>query len=200
MARVTVEDCLEKVPNRFALTVLAARRARQLSEGRGTPLVICANKSGVTALREVADGLVRYDQDVDQVVAAYINEQRNEIEQISTYERNYIDASSLGGDFDGEGEEFDEEIEELTSDLTRLGAPPRETDDDLGSPSVENVGGDGRGEEELDDAVVDDDTAATDDDEADDVGVDLDVDIDDADIDVEGAEPVEPEVDEDADD
>ena len=51
MARVTVEDCLDKVPNRFALVILAAERARQLSRG-ATPGVDCDNKPAVTALRE----------------------------------------------------------------------------------------------------------------------------------------------------
>ena len=58
MARVTVEDCLDKVPNRFALTVLSSRRARALSEGKGTAQVKSSNKVGVVALREIAKGLV----------------------------------------------------------------------------------------------------------------------------------------------
>ena len=58
MARVTVEDCLEQVPNRFALTILAAERGRQISKG-APPLVRCENKSAVTAL---PDGtFVAYD-------------------------------------------------------------------------------------------------------------------------------------------
>jgi DNA-directed RNA polymerase omega subunit len=46
MARVTVEDCLEKIPNRFALTILAARRARALLENRGTPLIAVRQQGG----------------------------------------------------------------------------------------------------------------------------------------------------------
>ena len=55
MARVTVEDCLEKVPNRFALVHLAARRAKQILKG-SRPLVPDDNKEAVLALREVAAG------------------------------------------------------------------------------------------------------------------------------------------------
>ncbi|MFQ5901079.1 MAG: DNA-directed RNA polymerase subunit omega [Thermodesulfobacteriota bacterium] len=56
MARVTVEDCLRKIPNRFVLVILAAKRARQLSKG-SRPLVEAENnKSVVVALREVAAG------------------------------------------------------------------------------------------------------------------------------------------------
>jgi DNA-directed RNA polymerase subunit omega len=58
MARVTVEDCIEKVPNRFELVHVAARRTKQLKRG-GKALVQCEKKEVVTSLREIADGLVR---------------------------------------------------------------------------------------------------------------------------------------------
>ena len=58
MARITVDDCLEQVPNRFELVLLAARRAKQLLKG-ARPLVESDNKEIVTALREVADTKVR---------------------------------------------------------------------------------------------------------------------------------------------
>ncbi len=57
MARITVEDCLEKVPSRFALVHLAAQRARVLIKG-APPLVKSDNRVIVTALREVAAGVV----------------------------------------------------------------------------------------------------------------------------------------------
>lgn len=57
MARITVEECITKIPNHFDLTLVAARRARQLENGT-QPLVddIRHNKATVTALREVAAG------------------------------------------------------------------------------------------------------------------------------------------------
>ena len=58
MARITVEDCLERVPNRFELVLLAARRAKQLLKG-ARPLVDSDNKEIVSALREVAANKVR---------------------------------------------------------------------------------------------------------------------------------------------
>jgi DNA-directed RNA polymerase subunit omega len=58
MARITVEDCLEKVPNRFELIILAAKRARQLFQG-ARPLIESKNREIVTALREIAAGKVR---------------------------------------------------------------------------------------------------------------------------------------------
>ncbi|MEY3670025.1 MAG: DNA-directed RNA polymerase subunit omega [Burkholderiaceae bacterium] len=55
MARITVEDCLEKVPNRFELTLAATYRARQLAQG-ATPKVDARDKPTVVALREIASG------------------------------------------------------------------------------------------------------------------------------------------------
>jgi DNA-directed RNA polymerase subunit omega len=52
MTRITVEDCLQKVPNRFELTLLAAKRARQLFAG-ARPLISNGNREVVTALREL---------------------------------------------------------------------------------------------------------------------------------------------------
>ncbi|NBQ89915.1 MAG: DNA-directed RNA polymerase subunit omega [Betaproteobacteria bacterium] len=57
MARITVEDCLEKIPNRFQLVLAATYRARMLSQGHA-PKIDSRNKPGVTALREIASGLV----------------------------------------------------------------------------------------------------------------------------------------------
>lgn len=68
MARITVEDCLDKVENRFQLVLVAAKRARQLAGG-SAPLVDLENdKPTVVALREIAAGLVGPEV-LDQVVA-----------------------------------------------------------------------------------------------------------------------------------
>ncbi len=62
MARVTVEDCLENVDNRFELVMLATKRSRQLATGGKEPKVAWENdKPTVVALREIAAGLVDYD-------------------------------------------------------------------------------------------------------------------------------------------
>ena len=58
MARITVEDCLNKVPNRFQLAIVAIKRAKMLLGG-ARPLVETDNKDVVTALREIARGGVR---------------------------------------------------------------------------------------------------------------------------------------------
>ena len=61
MARVTVEDCLDKVPNRFELAAIVSKRVKQLLRG-DSPLVHSKNKPVVTALREVAAGKVYFDR------------------------------------------------------------------------------------------------------------------------------------------
>ncbi len=58
MARVTVEDCVDKIPNRFDLVLLAAQRARQISGGAELLLDRDRDKNPVVALREIADDLV----------------------------------------------------------------------------------------------------------------------------------------------
>lgn len=59
MARITVEDCLDKVDNRFDLVMLASKRARQLATGGRDPLVqVDSDKVTVIALREIAEGLI----------------------------------------------------------------------------------------------------------------------------------------------
>jgi len=73
MARVTVEDCLEREENRFALVVLAAQRTRLLMKGAGQ-LVPSKNRAAVTALREIAGGKVRFDRPTHDAVQEYIEE------------------------------------------------------------------------------------------------------------------------------
>ncbi len=75
MARITVEDCLPKVENRFALVLLATKRSRQLMAG-ARPLIADAgdkkkpkDKPTVLSLREVATGRVRFDRNVRDVLA-----------------------------------------------------------------------------------------------------------------------------------
>jgi DNA-directed RNA polymerase subunit omega len=77
MARITVEDCLEHIDNRFDLVLLASRRARQIAQG-ADPLVPAENdKPTVIALREIAEGLIS-NSGMDEMEA------KREIERIST--------------------------------------------------------------------------------------------------------------------
>jgi DNA-directed RNA polymerase subunit omega len=69
MARVTVEDCLPQVANRFALVLLATKRTRQLMAGARPLIETGRDKSTVLSLREVATGRVRFDRNVHDVLA-----------------------------------------------------------------------------------------------------------------------------------
>lgn len=75
MARVTVEDCLEREENRFALVVLASARTRQIMKG-SAPLVRARNKPAVNSLREIAAGKVHYDRASHEVVVEWIGDQQ----------------------------------------------------------------------------------------------------------------------------
>jgi DNA-directed RNA polymerase subunit omega len=77
VARITVEDCLAKEGNRFALIMLAAERARQLARGAKAQ-VASHNKIAVVALREIAAGRVRFREHVKDVVVSFIAERKAE--------------------------------------------------------------------------------------------------------------------------
>lgn len=66
MARVTVEDCLDKVPSRFALVLLVAKRAKQLLKGSDLTVATKGNKYIVGALREVAIGNIIFEMDPER--------------------------------------------------------------------------------------------------------------------------------------
>lgn len=108
MARVTVEDCLENVDNRFELVRLAARRARQIAMGK-EPLVAAENdKPTVIALREIAAGLID-EQILDEADAAeaarfsgkrasFDGEESGESEESDTLDMAAAIKAALSGD------------------------------------------------------------------------------------------------------
>lgn len=61
MARVTAEDCMDRIPNQFDLVMLAAQRARELESGSGPTVNRGNDKNSVVALREIADGTISSD-------------------------------------------------------------------------------------------------------------------------------------------
>lgn len=68
MARVTVEDCVERVPNRFSLILLAAHRARQISAGSAITIDRDNDKDPVVCLREIAEDAVDLDDLKDSLI------------------------------------------------------------------------------------------------------------------------------------
>ena len=72
MARVTVEDCLKNVKNRFELVLIAAKRARQLMRGKEPKVEWDNDKATVVALREIAEGHTNFDHSHPEEDAAAI--------------------------------------------------------------------------------------------------------------------------------
>lgn len=68
MARVTVEDCVERVPNRFEIVLLAARRAREIAAGSMLTVDRDNDKNPVVSLREIGDGTIELDELKDNLV------------------------------------------------------------------------------------------------------------------------------------
>jgi DNA-directed RNA polymerase subunit omega len=188
MARVTVEDCLEKIPNRFALTILAARRARALLENRGTPLVTCDNKGAVTALREIGDGAVRFQEDVAGVMTDFIEEQRQKL-KLTSSDNTFLEAAAFSVIEGEEAEDEGDVIPELSADFEKVGIAPTESTDSDEPVDVEDADTD---EEAAVDEEDSDISAAADiDDEAADLGDLEESGIEDDEIEAEGGEDEE---------
>ena len=101
MARVTVEDCVEKVTNRFDLVLLAAHRARILSSG--APLLVDRDKdkNPVVALREIADGELKPDEVEEDLVASL----QKQIDTDETEEGEAVSEKADAPEFDKMNEE-----------------------------------------------------------------------------------------------
>jgi DNA-directed RNA polymerase subunit omega len=111
MARVTVEDCVVKVPNRFELVLLAAQRAREITSGAPLTLDRDDDKNPVVALREIADETVGLIQLKDSVVRGM--QKHVEVDEPEETSELEVDPTTFGVvapivAFDGE-----EEAEEL---------------------------------------------------------------------------------------
>ncbi len=177
MARVTVEDCLARVPNRFALTVLGSRRARAISEGRGRALVECENKEGVTALREISADRVRYKENVEETLTTFIEEQRRQL-RVTTGEHTFLEAASLRALEDDDDEDGTDEpdVEELQTDPEKLNKQAQgdktdddDDDDDDGESSDDDDDAPAADPDDLDtEGLGDDDDDSPDDDDDDD--------------------------------
>jgi DNA-directed RNA polymerase subunit omega len=76
MARVTVEDCIDKLPNRFELVLLSAHRARMIAQGAPLTLERDKDKNPVVALREIADECI----DKDDLKENYIHSMQKQVE------------------------------------------------------------------------------------------------------------------------
>jgi len=114
MARVTVEDCVDKVPNRFNLVLLAAQRAREISGGAELTIDRDRDKNPVVALREIADSTVKpkdLHESVIQSLQRVLPEDEDEADAIGSLSQSAealritaaapVRNTSLGGDYEG---------------------------------------------------------------------------------------------------
>ena len=97
MARITVEDCIDKFPSRFELVLVASNRARKLFSGENPTVEIDNDKNTVIALREIADETLSKEHLKNDLIAEYQSNTFSEDEEIDEIEDN-----------SGEGEEIDE--------------------------------------------------------------------------------------------
>ena len=114
MARVTVEDCVDKIPNRFDLVLLAAQRAREISGGAELTVDRDRDKNPVVALREIAEQTVRpkeLEESLVQSLQRILPDDEDEEDEIGSLAQSAealrITASaptrstSIGADYDG---------------------------------------------------------------------------------------------------
>jgi DNA-directed RNA polymerase subunit omega len=136
MARVTVEDCIDKVDNRFELVLLAAHRARLISSGAPLTIDRDRDKNPVVALREIAEEAIQPDDLREQLIHSlqkYVEVDEPEAETVPALINApaAVAATSSGGGDDSEVQ-FDRMSEEdLLRGLEGL-VPPAASDDDEG--------------------------------------------------------------------
>jgi len=134
MARVTVEDCVLKVPNRFELVLVAAQRAREITAGATLTLDRDDDKNPVVALREIADDTVAVDRLQDSLIRGMQKHvEIDEPEETIELESNLFGVAEALG-VAGLAEELEEpaEEDELAEDLLAV-----EDDEEADLPELE---------------------------------------------------------------
>ena len=94
MARITVEDCIDKFPSRFELVLIASNRARKLHAGEDPTVEIDNDKNTVIALREIAEETLTKDQLKNDLIEEYQTSTFNEDDDINELEDNTDDDQS----------------------------------------------------------------------------------------------------------
>ncbi len=102
MARITVEDCIDKFPSRFELVLVASNRARKLHSGENPTVEIDNDKNTVIALREIAEETITTEQFKNDLIQEYQTNTFSEDEEINEIENNSdeneIETNELEGD------------------------------------------------------------------------------------------------------
>ncbi|MCC3246848.1 DNA-directed RNA polymerase subunit omega [Methylocystis sp. WRRC1] len=127
MARVTVEDCIDKIENRFDLVLLAAHRARLISSGQQILVERDRDKNPVVALREIAESALAPEDLSEDFIHSL--QRHVEVDEPEAEAAPALTPASGAGDFEGEAQ-FDRMTEEdLLRGLEGL-VPPAEVEDE----------------------------------------------------------------------
>lgn len=118
MARVTVEDCVTKIPNRFELVMLAAQRARSIAAGSQLTLDRDNDKNPVVALREIADETI----DIENLRNALVKDLQKHVE-MDEPEEDEMDLVAIQMALGGETDEASE-VAEVAKDLSEIEGEP----------------------------------------------------------------------------
>ncbi len=136
MARVTVEDCVERIPNRFELVMMAAQRSREISAGAQITLERDNDKNPVVALREIADKTIPIDKLKDDLIRGL--QKVPELDEPEEDEPMEFMAAALAGHEDG--------AEGLPSGMSIMTASDAEMGASDNSDPAAPVGGRSEGE------------------------------------------------------
>jgi len=119
MARVTVEDCVVKVPNRFELVLVAAQRAREITSGAPLSVDRDDDKNPVVALREIADDTIELDHLQESLIRGMQKHvEMDEPEEAPELEQTLFGIADPAGPVISENETDEEAVEEeLEEDL-----------------------------------------------------------------------------------
>ena len=117
MARVTVEDCVLKIPNRFELVMMAAQRARDVATGAALSIDRDNDKNPVVALREIADETIGLDELRNALIKGHQkvvepDEPEDDIVELMAGEQAWAQQMTIGeDDMGGEGDELGADID-----------------------------------------------------------------------------------------
>lgn len=132
MARVTVEDCIDKVDNRFELVLLAGYRARMISAGAPLTIERDRDKNPVVALREIGDETIS----VDDLKEDLIHSMQKHVEVDEPEEDAVPSRASIGSSVSTRSDDVLQEFDRMSEDDLLRGldglVPPAQTDDDEG--------------------------------------------------------------------
>ena len=135
MARITVEDCIDKFPSRFELVLVASNRARKLYSGENPTVEIDNDKNTVIALREIAEETLTIEQLKNDLIEEYQTTSFSEEEAINEIEDNsnesQTETNDLGADDNNVyNENLDQNIEEEPTEEEPTEEEPIETSQD----------------------------------------------------------------------